>query len=187
MRRKVLVDMDGVCLDLLSALKQNLPDFIPENVDTYDFQGDIGVDRKEVYCMLSRLVLFNAEKPYDGAKDACRRLIEVADAYAYTLVPPNPMIITTRNMQIAELGLLGSASVAKKEVCDGYCAIFEDNVDVLLDFAKRDDKMLLYLVKHRYNRPELYDSSVPYERFICCDSFSDCVDDFIRRVEDGSV
>ena len=50
--RRVLLDFDGVIVDMLGSLQRTLSaegiSFNPEGVETYDFHGSIGCDRQKV-------------------------------------------------------------------------------------------------------------------------------------------
>lgn len=190
--KNVLVDLDGVMVDMCGAVKEFLnrrgKDLIIENITKYNFSGDIGCDRSDVFEALNRVETFQLAKYYEGAVDALKRLQTVANTTAYTGVPASLFIIAHRNQQIRELHLNGEALFGKKGFTTGskgvvegsWDAVFEDSLDTLKAWENEHD-VKLFLINHSYNselnNPEY---SSLWERVIRCENFADAVDKYIE-------
>lgn len=152
---RVLMDFDGVLLDSIGTLASLIPGFRPDRVETYSFQGDIGVSREEVFKTLYSKRYYESVKPYAEAQDALDTLRGAGvTVLPYTEVPPNPILMTIRNRTIAEMGLKGSVYIQTKQgkpLVDDIMAVFEDCPDNLERWQGRDG-VLLYLIDHTYNR-----------------------------------
>ena len=62
MSKLVLLDIDGVIVDMLEGIHRVLFEegvtFFPENVETYNFHGDIGCPRTKVFETFSNVKTF---------------------------------------------------------------------------------------------------------------------------------
>lgn len=182
--RKVLIDMDGVVLDLLGAIKTLLPDFKPENVETYGFGGDIGVKKHDVISLFHDINLFKNQKTYPRTEEALAELRKVAELYAYTLAPKDDEVTEYRNHQIEMLGINGRAYThyevgREKPVLDGYDALFEDCVENVVRWLPKTETRL-YLIDRTYNRenPDVEG----WDRVVRCSDFYDAVQRFVEEV-----
>lgn len=159
--RKVLLDFDGVLINMLDSLRRTLADeglaFKPEKVETYDFHGDIGCDRENVLRCLNHIAVYSNAGFYDGAEDAVRELRGVAEVHAYTSVPPNPFVMSVRSKLIDTLGLKGQIYVGEKPVLGGFDALFEDCADTV---RKYEGSLDVYLINHTYNLNEQFGEKV---------------------------
>ena len=177
---KALVDMDGVCTDLLGRIEMIYPSFRKENVETYDFHGDIGVERSLIFDLFKKEWFFNGMQYYPGVESACKKLESVCDAYVYTTVPNNEAIVDIRSQQARALGLDGDVFVADKPVLKGYTVLFEDCIDNINQYlSSKDDSTFIYLIDHTYNK------GISDERVVRMLDFSSAVDDFVERVNSG--
>lgn len=145
-----LLDIDGVCMNMLGALKKRNPAFIPEGVIKYNFTGDIGIERAEVFRYLKEKKTFMLQEPYEGVKEDIAFLLSVCnDVRAYTSVPES--CVNIRFKQLVNLGLsVGLIYREDKPVVRGVDAILDDNPAELLKYADTDS--LLFLMDNYYNQ-----------------------------------
>lgn len=170
--REVYLDIDGVVLDLLSSLKLMLNesgfDFDPASVRKYDFSCQSKDVMVECRNLLSQVRLFSSLKEYDGAKDAINLLKMKYEVYGYTLVPPNPLVMTCRSNQLKDLGLSGRPYVGRKVLPRSAYAVVEDNAEHLLELSDRSD-LRLYLIDRPYNMRDLVNPThTGWDRIIRC-------------------
>lgn len=174
---RVLMDFDGVLLDSLGTLEYLIPGFDSSQVDTYDFQGNIGVPREEVFKTLYSRRYYESVRPYNETKEALDILRGAGiTAIPYTEVPPNPILMTIRNHTITELGMKGSVHVKTKHgkpLVDGVVAVFEDSPANLERWLGRDN-VRLYLIDHTYNRDT--------NSYIRCKNIKEAVERFLCDV-----
>lgn len=173
--RRVLVDLDGVVVDMLSAIKKFIPSFKPENVTSYSFDGDIGCDKKEVFDLMKSHEVFEAQGYYEGALEAMQSLKKYVKVVPYTLLPVNAYIAMARERQLRELGLPVSVYFGKKSSPAGYDAVFEDNYSQLIQF---DDSTKLFMINHTYNMAEDCRG-----RIIRCENFPDAVKKYLGTID----
>lgn len=174
------MDCEGVLLDMLGAIKQLLPSFKPENVESYDFSGDIGVSRQEVFDVIASPEVYEVEEPYPGVEDALNRLRTVTHCEAYTVVHDDDRIFRRRVDQLKALGLEGhifSSDAEEKEKLEGYDVLFEDSPKVVEKY--KDAGMCIFLIDHTYNQ------DVPESDVIRCKDFPEAVDTLIAMKEAG--
>lgn len=185
MKKNVLLDFDGVILDMLSSLEKILDNmgyrFIKENVATYNFNGEIGVPKEVVYKWLNSEECFLGETFYPRARQAIEDLKQVANIHAYTMVPDNEVILQFRNNMIGELGLRGKCYTVPKDVPKSLDvdAVFEDCIETLELFVPYTD-VKKYIINQTYNQK----SSKPYSGLwgweIRADDFYDAVQKYIN-------
>ena len=151
--RRVLLDFDGVIVDMLGSLQRTLSaegiSFNPEGVETYDFHGSIGCDRQKVYDCLDHRAVYAGAQFYNGVEDSLEKLKNHAEVYCYSSVVPNPFVMLVRQHLIKDIGIKGDLYVGEKPVLDGYDALFEDCPEVVERYRGRTD---VYLIDHTYNK-----------------------------------
>lgn len=145
-----LLDMDGVCYDILSAIKIRNKRFNPNGVEKYNFSGNIGISREEVFRYLKEPKTFELEKLYEGVEVGIRKLKQVTDVIAYTSVPDSCYDIRFR--QITNLGLVGHVFNADKPVISYCTGILDDNPAELDKYLGTGAK--LFLQDRVYNQVE---------------------------------
>lgn len=186
---KVLVDLDGVLVDFLSSVKSYLnksdKDLIIENITRYNFKGDIGCERADVFEAMGRFEVFRNAGYYAGALASLERLQDVSDTYGYTLIPSNLFIMGHRTKQLFDLGLSGEPLLANKDgrkgvVSGDWDAVFDDSIEVLQDWLDVPN-VKLFLIDHTYNREVNYpECSSVFKRVIRCKDFNEAVDKYIN-------
>ncbi len=147
---KVLIDIDGVVLDMCGAIASRLPGFNPDSVIDYGFRCSCGAPRYQIMRYLGSLMTFKVQNPYPDSISGIKLLKDAGvDTYAYTEVPFN--IVEYRNSQIKVLGLSGEAYAygEKPANVSGYAAIFEDNPATL---DKWTNGICKYIIDRPYNR-----------------------------------
>lgn len=155
MRGKVLVDLDGVVVNLYEGIRRTLANegiqFDYTKIEDYDFNGDTGCDSSKVRSLLRHKECYERSVFYDGAVEAINKLKEVVDVYGYTLCPPNPFIMVYRQNQMKQLGVLGDMYIDEKPILMGYDAVFEDRPDLLLKYAESGCSGL-YMIEQSHNK-----------------------------------
>ena len=152
---KILVDFDGVLIDMLKSLKVCLAkrgiSFIPENVETYAFDGDIGCSKEVVYDCLKSKPLFSNLYWYDGAVTSLFRLKEKHDVWAYTCANEN--VAGLRQSVIDMLGLEGECYVGfDKPYIGDADVLIEDDPNRCQTWLDNGTGALIILVDQPYNR-----------------------------------
>lgn len=189
---KVLVDLDGTILDLCSAIKVQLAKkgitFIPENVVSYSFAGNIGCKRKEVFKTFSDVNTYRLQKPYKGAVEALKKLSSVVEVEPYTKIKAQANLFSYRKHQIEEVGMHGNPIIAeKKTVIEGdYVAVFDDCIGVLEEWVDRED-VFLFLIDQPYNRNIMYTRLFARRNFFRCKDFNEAVELFIKLQNEGKI
>ena len=179
--RKALIDIDGVVLDMLGALKERIPEFKPENVETFDFGGNIGCSRDVVYQALRNIETYRKERLYAASFEALSALKSAGVVcYGYTSMPEDAELLGYRNFVLRWLELKGSCFVDEKPLLHGYDALFEDCPSVIQKYYNMPD-MHIYLIDHTYNRNETFCGNV-----IRRDNFFDAVVDYLKVIREGS-
>lgn len=188
--KKVLLDFDGVVYDMLDALKtvlakQNIQ-FNPQNMTSYNFDGDIGCNKQDIYKQFSNVAVFKAQRMYPLAETAVYMLKSIVNVEAYTGTSKNELIIKERQRQIDKLGVVGTpltyedASIGNKKALIGYDALFEDSVQTMKNWFDTDTK--LFLIKHNYNIEE----ALKYkDRLIICEDLFDAVSRYAKEFSYG--
>lgn len=168
-RDLLLLDIDGVCLDLLGAVKQVYPCFKPDNVLSYDCkEGNYGMKSEELLACFGNPVIMEKAKPYYGVKRAIDLLKRHYRVEAYTAVDDACRMI--RMEQLKSLGLLHNAHVYsgfnKPEIpCD---ILIDDCPDVLSAYSQVGEKVIItrsYNVD--YNNAVRYKSLLEFARGVC--------------------
>lgn len=145
----ILLDMDGVCFDMLGAIKKRNNAFKPEKVESYDFkQGDYGISRKEVLKLLAEPETFSMQSMYRGIYDAVYRLSRLGKTVGYTSVPED--CVDIRRRQIDLLGIDPCVFIGKKPVITSATVVIDDDPSVLDMYKGMDTKC--FLVSHTYNK-----------------------------------
>jgi len=169
---KVLIDLDGVVLDMCGAIAAKVPGFNPDLVTDYNFKCPCGAEYRDIKKALCSLSTFEVQNPYKGAIAGIRKLINAGvEPYAYTEVAPH--ILSYRNIQIKMLNLLGEAYLLgdKPVNLDGYAAVFEDNPANLKQWTNGITK---YIIDRPYNKR--YSGALRFA------DLSISVDHFLRNV-----
>lgn len=182
---KVLVDIDGVIVNLMEGLRQVLSEkgitFNIEGIDTYNFKGNIGCDRSEVFAAMEDVRTFEKSPMYEGALEALEKLKTITIVEAYTKVS-NSEIYNHRNEFIKNYGLTGMPYIGDKPIIDNVSSVFEDCQSNLEKWIDTDAD--LYLIDyHNYNKNI---SNKLANRIIYCKSFSEAVDKFIKNYIEGT-
>ena len=183
----VYCDFDGVLLDFCGALHDSLKkrgvNYIVENTETYDFRGKSGVPRQEIFNEMYNVTMYHNLKFFDGALEALEKLKAYTEVYSYTGSVNHPEIVEIRNKLIKKLELKGTAYVGvSKPILLDSDAVFEDELNKLIEYAKNDYKGKLFLIKHTYNN--FSDENIMYSnQIIVCNNFAEAVDRYIFNDE----
>lgn len=178
----VCVDFDGVLVDFLGALKRSLAkkglNYIIENTETYDFDGEIGVSKSDIYKEMHKPDMYNDIEFFEGAFEALNELKSYETVKPYTGSVNNKKIADIRNNLIKKLDLDGRAYVnSSKPIIKDANAIFEDDLDKLIEYIENDYKGFLFLIKHSYNN--FNKDTIQYkDKIIVCNNFVDAVDKY---------
>lgn len=147
---RVLIDMDGVVMDMLGAIKSNFSDFQPQAVTEYDFHCECGIPREIIKRTIIIPDTFSRQQVYTSADVAILLLKQHGiETWAYTEVAGACMEV--RNSQIKTLGLEGEAyAYGQKPVnLEGFDAIFEDCTATL---DKWTNGIRKYIIDRPYNQ-----------------------------------
>ena len=182
---KVCVDLHGVALDMLSALKEYLKatydvKLDPKKVTDYDFQCDLGFDSQLVFEAINDPELHKLVKPYDKVEAAIKLLNIHCFPYAYTGVVNQPKIIARTNVQIHQLGLIGEALSYNKPVIYDANVLFDDNPSVHRQWWMAGFPGLQYIIDRPYNQPTYRDEDF-WNSLIRVKSLYDGVVDMYER------
>lgn len=182
---KVCVDLHGVSLDMMYALKTYLKqtydvNLNPKKVTDYDFQCDLGFDSQLVFEAFNDPELQLLVKPYDGVESAIQLLNMHCFPYAYTGVIQNPTIIARTNVQIHQLGLMGEALQYDKPVIYDANVLFDDSPDVHRKWWMAGFPGLQYIIDRPYNQPTYRDEDF-WNSLIRVKSLHDGVVDMYKR------
>lgn len=100
MKKRVLLDIDGVVLNLVEGVRILLErdgiTFYPENVVSYNFNGDIGCEKTKVYAKFNDPELYKVMPFMDSSKEAVDLLKRHCNVYVYTAATNNPEVIKMR-------------------------------------------------------------------------------------------
>lgn len=154
---KVCIDLHGVAVDMLGALRLYLKEnrgvnFDPASVTDYDFQCDIGFDRKLIFEAFKDVELHKLVMPYRGAEDAIRILKAHCNVHAYSGVVDDPDVVALTATMIHNLGMLGKPLAYRKPIIFDANVLFDDCPAVHRQWQKAGFKGLQYMVDHPYNR-----------------------------------
>ena len=186
--RVALVDIDGTIVNTCGALKTYLAqfgkNFKPENVITYNFDGDIGVSKSDIFSAFKEPDLYKYLTLYDGVVSSLDELKKYCRVIAYTSMPD------INNLQHKRKELcewLGFDSVLiydnNKPVLSGINVLFDDCLDVHDSWASCSNTRQ-YLINQTYNQKinNVYRSSL-WEKVIRVENFSDAVTDYINYIK----
>lgn len=180
-RQSVLVDFDGVIIDLLGSVSKILSErgisFNENNITSYKFDGNIGCDKQIVYALFNDVDTFKRAIPYTDALEALSKLKLYANVNPFTSVADNAEIIEYRSGLINLLGFNGTIDtpfVGQKPLLSGYNAVFED--DPYIAEAYSNSGVKTYLIDHTYNR------DVNNENIVRCRNFSDAVSKYLSKL-----
>lgn len=154
---KVCVDFHGVVMDMLGALVPYLKEkygvtFDPASVTDYDFDCDLGFDRKLVFEAFQDEALHNSLKLCEGADIGLKMLKSRCVPVAYTGVVNKIGIISYYNRLIIDLGLSGRPMPYKKPVIYDANVLFDDCVGVHRQWYSSGFRGLQYLIDMPYNQ-----------------------------------
>lgn len=133
----VLIDIDGVCLDLIESLdvyfkKNGFPETNLREIQYYNFQDVTGVTQQDCFTACRTCPeVFAREKVLNGVTEAISLLKEQGYCpFAYTLVN-TPEIYNIREEQIKALGFTEYliATTKPKPVIKEAIALFDDCLD----------------------------------------------------------
>lgn len=195
MPKIALLDFDGVILDFPNALKDYLAtkciNFKPENIESYNFNGDIGCTKKVVYEAINDAKLYSYLDFYEGAYLALEKLKSFVKVVAYTSVSSADGLSNLRNALISGLDLEGFAYIGghnkKIEAISDYDnadvdAVFEDCLETLEAWCSKPN-VKLFLIKQTYNcKTDENKSSPLWDRVVICENFVDAVDKYIATL-----
>ena len=186
MSKSVYIDIDGVLYDLCGAIKVVLASrgitFYPENVSSWNFDGDIGCKKADVYSTFKDKSIYAGKHLYDGVVDSLQRLRNAGyRTVGYSSCVDNIDIFELRKKLFNVLGLEGEphmsdGSGSKPYIDDEDCvAIFDDCIGIHEMWLSNNFKGYQYLISQpytkEYNNPSL----------IKVASFNDAVDDFLTK------
>lgn len=147
----ILVDIDGVCLDLLGAIHDRNPLFVPDMVRAYDFsEGNYGISQEEVMQYIVERETFELMQPYRGVQYGLNMLSTLDTLKAWTYVPE--YLADIRTQQIIELGFTDfcvSVEYPKPMIVQGVWAVIEDNPQALE--AYKGTGVIRIMVRRSYN------------------------------------
>lgn len=181
-RQSVLVDFDGVIINLLGSVTEILAErgitFDENKVTSYKFDGDIGCEKKLIYALFNDVDTFKRAIPYNGAISALIRLKQHVDVHPFTCVADNEEIFTCRTKLIKDLGFNSHVTTPyvglNKPIMNGYDAIFEDDPIMAGEYAKIGTQV--YLIDHTYNR------CLDFNNYIRCGNFVDAVNKYLSTL-----
>lgn len=161
---RVLIDIDGVCLDMMSAIRKRDSRFTPEGMLSYDFKkGNIGIQRDDVFKYLSERETFLEEKPYDGVEQA---LSSGNVSYVgYTSVPQH--ITDIRVKQMEELGIDEYIIFSNEKL---YVPNFDYVIDDCPFVLEKFPKEQRVLITHCYNEDYIGSARYAFDSLLEADS-----------------
>ena len=172
------VDIDGVLLDLVGSVKEILVskgiDFFPEKIESYNFDGNIGCKKSDIFKCLSDVETFKSAKFYSGALDALERLSSRYTVKPFTKSSSNSELIKERMSLLDLLELEQIVFVGNKltPLGDENAVIFEDCYENIIKCINDGFRGRIYLISHPWNKN--CDIS-NYPNVIRSDSFLDAV------------
>lgn len=172
------VDIDGVLLDLIGSVKEILDskgiDFFPEKIESYNFNGDIGCKKSEIYKCLNDVETFKSAKFYSGALDALEKLSSKYTVKPFTKSSSKSELINERMSLLNLLELEQIVFVGNKltPLSNENDVMFEDCYENIVKCINDGFRGRIYLINHPWNKN--CDIS-GYSNVIRSDSFSDAV------------
>ena len=187
-RKKVVaLDIDNVVIDFSARIQEYLAKqgitFKPEKVERYDFTGEIGCSKEDVYNSFHNVDFYD-DLPYtEGAKEAIQKLkdnnIEVV---GYTGAVNVSEIVESRSKLLRDLGLSGSVYIGEKPVLNDFDALFEDSLEVIVRWQKAKSKTKLYLINKPYNQVSFNEHiGIDWSKLQRVDNLLSAVDNFLEK------
>ena len=176
----VCVDCDGVLLNMLEAIKEYLEKrgkpFYPNNVIRYNFEGDIGCKKSDVFNSLYDIELYKTQELYSNAMLALNKLFYSSiDVRAYTSSVNVKSIINYKACMFNRKYMMSRIKEAD--------ALFDDCLGVHKDWIDAGYKGTLYLIDAPYNS-EKHNKDFPYfNRVIRCKDFNDAVNKYVEKLK----
>lgn len=183
-----LIDIDGTIADTLDALKGYFEHcgeiFKPENVETYNFGGDIGIEKEQVYSALVDEELYERLKPYDGVLSAINRLKGYHKVVAYTSMPSWGTLQAKRLEFCKQFGfddiLIFSGT---KPIIDDVAVLFDDCLEVH-ELWSKEPQVRQYLINQSYNQEINFEKFCSLkDKLFRAKNFCKAVDDYINYLE----
>lgn len=191
MEKYVCVDVDGVLLNLLGALKKYLKEVKNIELDinkvtNYNFKG-CGIDRNIIYECFKEPEFFDSLEFFEGAVESLKKLQQIIKTKAYTASQNIEKIYTKRDKLCETLGLEGkSYSSGMKPTDLQAIALFDDCLAVHEQWLREGSQAYLFLIDATYNRQTNENKfSLDWSRIIRCKNFADAVDKFMELYETG--
>ena len=186
--RVALVDIDGTIVNMIGALQKYLSrdgkNFKPENVLTYDFNGDIGVSKSDVFSAFKDPDLYKFQSLYQGVVASLDDLKRYCRVIAYTSMPDINNLQHKRK-ELCDWLSFDSVLIyeGEKPVIEGIDVLFDDNLKVHEDWLISTNTRQ-YLISQTYNQKttDNIGSSV-WEKVIRAENFSDAVVDYINYIK----
>lgn len=145
----ILLDIDGVCMDMLGSIKKKRPEFIPEQVLAYDFsKGDYGIGREDVFKLLTEPEIFSLQEEYSQVQEGISLLKQIDVVRGYTSVPKN--CVGIRKGQMNRLGVDGYIFNGYKSIIEDVFALIDDNPAEMEKYKSRDT--ICILIDRPYNK-----------------------------------
>lgn len=177
MSKLVLLDIDGVIVDMLEGIHRVLFEdgitFFPENVETYNFHGDIGCPRIKVFETFSNVKTFEYAPLYPNVVPWLKKLCCCMRVEPYTLVKEQPEIIENRKSLLKSLGLDPIVYTSgTKPYRPDVDFLFEDCLETCAEWLKNGFTGEIFLIDHTYNRdiPEEF-SNLDWSHVHRCSTF----------------
>lgn len=183
--RIAYVDIDGTVNDICGAIKIYLAKqgktFFPENITQYDFVGDIGVDRDEVFKALNTKEVYEIINLYDNAIKGINLLKEECKVIAYTKTPKK--FIRIREDMCRWMGFDDTfITPEEKYPHDNISVVFDDNLNVHERWLSKSDTVQ-YLINQPYNQEihNDYESSL-WNKVIRVENFYEGVVHYLNSI-----
>lgn len=153
----VLLDIDGVVLDLLKPIETYLLQNKGISVDLsgfkfYNFSDIDATVRKEIYACFNEEEVYKMQQYIGDAYKAVQLLKKVTEVRGYTKVAPIERLIRLREAQMMHMGIIGDIFNIddNKKTYLGVEAIFEDCPENIRGYINTGTQ--IYMIDHSYNR-----------------------------------
>ena len=181
MKPIVYVDIDGTILQLNESIRKYLESkgihFHPELQTSYDYTGNIGCNKNDIYACFSKLEIYKNAPLYYKAKEAIHILNKYADVYAWSHITPLPELKEERLKLCKQLSikpLLFEFPKEDKKITDNVAAVFDDSPKNLEKWFNTNTD--LYLIRQPYN------DNYHNRRIMKVYNLAEGVDKFINRL-----
>lgn len=181
----ILIDIDGVCLDMTSSIRDELKvkgiDFNPSDIIRYNFDGISTDIKSEIYKLFDSKNLYMNQLPYQRVLKAIQLLKDNNISFrAYTSVS-KPYLLDTRVTQCKALGFKKySIYTCDKPIIQNYDILIEDclkNITEWIEAGMSDVKFLL--IDQPYNQ-EVHNKDFKYwDKVIRCKDLYDAVKNYV--------